>query len=127
MWEVVQAARSFELVVYRLPHGSEDSSTSEIELSGADEVLYERVPGGATGWTPAAVDCLFLISYYDATNDNLKVARCTNADCAPAVSTTLDLEGGVGSHRSIAVGLDGRAWISYSGGGLKVAHLPFGY
>jgi hypothetical protein len=96
--------------------------------SAAIDIIREPGTTGSDS-VSIAVDSsgLGLISYNDGVSSGVGVARCTNADCAPAISTTLDLEGGVGSHGSIAVGLDGRAWISYSGGGLKVAHLPFGY
>ena len=68
-----------------------------------------------------------LMSFADSVSPGVGVARCTNADCTPAVSTLVDQGGSVGSSRSIALGIDGRAWISYTEGGLKVVHLPFGY
>jgi hypothetical protein len=70
---------------------------------------------------------LGLISFADATSSGVGVARCTNADCSPAFGAAVDPVGSVGGGDSIAVGPDGRAWISYYGGGLKVVHLPYGY
>lgn len=73
-----------------------------------------------TGW-----DGLGLISYYDATNGDLKVAHCSNLSCTSATITTLDSAGDVGLHSSITVAADGAALISYfdaTNGGLKVAH-----
>ena len=55
-----------------------------------------------------------LISYYDATNRALKVSACTTADCTgtPTI-TTVDSEGWVGLHPSIAIGDNGYPVISY--------------
>lgn len=71
------------------------------------------------------VDGLGLISYYDLTNQDLKVAHCADTACATADEiTTLDSVGNVGLFTSLAIGADGRGLISYiSGdGALKVAH-----
>jgi len=66
-----------------------------------------------------------VISYSDSTNDALKVAACTNADCTgtPTI-TTVDSDGIVGRHSSIAIGDNGYPVISYwdnTSGHLKVA------
>jgi hypothetical protein len=76
-----------------------------------------------------------LISYYDGgSNQMLKVAACTNADCTTTVKTIVDRRpaGSTNLHggwASLAFGIDGLALISYNGdysgtGGsnLKVAH-----
>lgn len=66
-----------------------------------------------------------LISYYDNTNADLKVAHCSNMDCSAAVLTTLDSAGVVGSVSSITLGADGHGLIAYrdnSSHALKVAH-----
>jgi hypothetical protein len=77
-------------------------------------------------------DGLGLISYYDETNDDLKVAHCSNMNCTSATTSTIDSTGNVGSYTSITIGADGLGLISYyqysrdpnTGGGwfLKVAH-----
>src|SRR6266545_617547 len=76
-------------------------------------------------------DGLGLISYYDATNGNLKVAQCGNTTCsaAAATPTTVDSTGVVGLYTSIAIGPDGLGLISYydfTNGDLKVAHCNDG-
>jgi hypothetical protein len=59
-------------------------------------------------------DGLPIISYFDDTNDDLKVAHCGNADCSSGnIVTTVDSEGIVGSYTSITIGTDGQAVISY--------------
>src|SRR5881628_2567764 len=56
-------------------------------------------------------DGLGLISYEDATNDDLKVAHCVDVPCSEATTTTIDVTGG--SFTSIAIGSDGLALISF--------------
>ncbi len=67
-----------------------------------------------------------LISYYDATNGDLKVLHCGNAACNSGnLSTTVDSAGDVGQYTSITIGADGRGLISYHDGtlgALKVLH-----
>ncbi|NDF32536.1 MAG: hypothetical protein EB147_09990, partial [Acidimicrobiia bacterium] len=65
-----------------------------------------------------------IISYYDATNFDLKVAACSNPTCTSSTNTTLDSNGSVGAYSSIAIGTNGVPIISYydsSHGDLKVA------
>lgn len=57
-WGGVSGAAAYELVVYRLPDGPQASEAAEIDLSLADEVLYARVPGGASAWQPELADGL---------------------------------------------------------------------
>jgi hypothetical protein len=55
-----------------------------------------------------------VISYYDATNNDLKVAACTTADCSgTSTITTVDSTGTVGYYTSIAIGDNGYPVISY--------------
>jgi len=67
-----------------------------------------------------------VISYYDSTNDDLKVAHCGNASCSTGNTiTTVDSIGDVGRYTSIAIGVDGNPVISYfddPNGDLKMAH-----
>ncbi|MBI2856740.1 MAG: hypothetical protein HYX95_00335, partial [Chloroflexi bacterium] len=75
-------------------------------------------------------DGFAIVSYFDSTNGDLKVAHCSNVACTATTNiTTLDsggaLGGNVGSYTSIAIGADSLAIISYSdgtNGDLKVAH-----
>ncbi len=84
---------------------------------GRDDVgAYTSITVGADG--------LGLISYFDSTNGDLKVAHCSNAVCTAAAITTVDGSGTVGAYTSITVGADGLGLISYSNlsnGDLKVA------
>ena len=54
-----------------------------------------------------------VISYYDSTNGDLKVAACTSSSCSTATITTVDSTGDVGSHSSIAIRENGFPVISY--------------
>jgi hypothetical protein len=65
-----------------------------------------------------------VISYYDDTNDDLKVAKCSNTSCTNATITSVDTTGSVGTYTSIAIGADGNPVIIYkdnSNSDLKVA------
>ncbi|MEJ2190005.1 MAG: hypothetical protein P8Y93_11470 [Acidobacteriota bacterium] len=57
-WEVAPEAVFIELVAYRLPIEQEFIVPSEVDLALADEVLYARMPGRATTWTPSLEQCL---------------------------------------------------------------------
>ena len=65
-----------------------------------------------------------IISYYDNSNDDLKVVKCTNPSCSSFnAPIALDTAGVVGDQNSIAIGTDGNPIISYydySNGDLKV-------
>jgi len=59
-------------------------------------------------------DGLPVISYYDATNDDLKVVHCTNTSCSTFdTPTTVDSAGFFGQYTSITIGTDGLPVISY--------------
>jgi len=73
--------------------------------SGGDVGIYTSVAVGADG--------LGLISYYDNTNKNLKVAHCSNAACSAATVTTLAGGGSLTMYTSVTVGGDGLGLISY--------------
>jgi hypothetical protein len=99
-------------------------TTSAATLSTVDNT------GDVGYYTSIAIgaDANPIISYKDFTNDELKVAACTNPTCNPtnsaATLSTVDT-GGVGDFTSIAVGADANPIISYYGGSgvLKVAKL----
>lgn len=71
-------------------------------------------------------DDLPVISYYDITNGNLKLAHCMTATCSTVDTlTAIDETGIVGSYASMAIGGDGYPIISYydsSNTRLKVVH-----
>jgi len=56
-----------------------------------------------------------VISYYDSTSGNLKVAKCNDPACAPGGETiiTVDSTGSVGQYTSLAIGSDDFPVISY--------------
>src|SRR5690349_7465340 len=91
---------------------------SVITRDGSGDVgQYTSIAIGADG--------LGLISYYDATNRDLKVAHCSNQMCTSATISSLDRTGDVGRYTSIALGSDGLGLMSYydaTNGDLKVAH-----
>jgi hypothetical protein len=65
-----------------------------------------------------------IISYYDSTNRDLKIAACNNPTCTTSTNSTIDSTGQVGYYTSIAIGTNGNPIISYydfSNGHLKVA------
>lgn len=85
--------------------------------SGGDVGQHTSIATGADG--------LGLISYYDATNGDLKVAHCSDVLCSAATISTIDSVGNVGQYTSIAIGADGLGLISYydvTNKDLKVAH-----
>jgi hypothetical protein len=57
-WQEMPEAASYELVAYALPEDVEPAAVTSAELVGDTQVLYARVPGGATSWTPALDQCL---------------------------------------------------------------------
>lgn len=67
------------------------------------------------------------MSYFDDSNDDLKVIRCNDFACTGAneTTTTVDSSGDVGSFGSITIGVDRYPVIAYSditNNALKVAH-----
>jgi hypothetical protein len=71
-------------------------------------------------------DALPIVSHYDVTRLDLKVAHCTNTACSSATTTAIDTIGNVGLYTSITIGDDGQPVVSYSdfiNGDLKVARI----
>ena len=90
---------------------------------------------GAYSSITIGVDGLPIISYFDHTNDDLKVAHCNDATCTTSTITILDNDIGdvpdnsgvvsSGMRTSIAIGVDGLPIISYyhpNNGDLQVVH-----
>src|SRR5438552_9317950 len=103
---------------------------------GADDTALER-PGyplttldgsgnvGRFSSVTIGADGLGLISSFDETNGDLKVAHCSNVACTSATLTTVDRAGDVGQYSSVTIGADGLGLISYfdaTNADLKVAH-----
>jgi hypothetical protein len=87
-------------------------------IAGGDTGQYTSITIGADG--------LPIISYYDVTHHNLRVAHCAKVDCSGTpIVTTVDSTNNVGKYSSIAIGVDGMPIISYynaTNNTLKVAH-----
>ncbi len=70
-------------------------------------------------------DGLPIISYWDETNNDLKVAHCDDVACTTAASDAIDYDDDVGKFTAITIGVDGMPIISYfdeTNSYLKVAH-----
>jgi hypothetical protein len=104
------------------------SATAAARTGPSANVLATLDSAGDVGtYTSATLgaDGLALISYYDLTNQDLKVAHCDNVACTTASKSTLDSVGDVGLYTSVTIGADGLALISYfdlTNQDLKVAH-----
>jgi len=83
---------------------SSGNTTTAVD-SGGDVGQY---PSIAIGW-----DGYPIVSYYDSTNNALKVAKCGNAACSLGNVLT-SLVATNGRYTSIAIGQDGMPIISYS-------------
>ena len=65
-----------------------------------------------------------VISYYDATNEDLKIAVCNNAICTQPTLTRVDTNGNVGTFTSLSLTVDDYPVISYrdeTNGDVKIA------
>jgi hypothetical protein len=101
---------------------------ANLSCSGGGTIMTALDTAGDVGqYTSITIgaDGLGLISYYDVTNGDLKIAHCANTDCTVASISKLDTAGDVGQYSSITIGADGLGLISYydaTNGDLKVAH-----
>ena len=102
---------------------------ASVECAGVDAMTVLDATGDVGQYTSIAIgaDGRALISYYDATNRDLKAVHCTNVNCTTAdAPVALDATGDfVGQYTSLTIGADGFGLISYfdeSNNRLKVAH-----
>lgn len=92
--------------------------------NGADVGQYTSITLGADG--------LGVLTYYDASNGDLKITGCSAIDYCGYTRSTLVVDSGgsggdVGQYTSVTIGADGLPLISYydvTNGNLKVAHCP---
>jgi hypothetical protein len=107
-----------DLIVTKCGNASCTSGNASTTVDSADSV-------GQFASIAVPSDGLPIISYYDQTNDDLKVVKCGNASCGSGNTITTVDSGSGGSWTSIAIGNDDLAVISYNAqttnGDLKVA------
>jgi hypothetical protein len=87
-----------------------------IDSWGGDVGLYNSLALNANGFP--------IISYYDSSSKNLKVAVCNNATCDSATVNNVEIGVDVGQYTSLALNSSGFPVISYydkANGDLKVA------
>jgi hypothetical protein len=117
---IALGADSLPVISYYAPTISalKVAKCNDVACAGVDETLSTVDSAGVVGlYTSIALggDGLPVISYYDETNGNLKVAKCNDAACLGGDETLsiVDIAGVVGSFTSIALGADGLPVISY--------------
>ncbi len=86
------------------------STSTSVTIDGGSSSnnygTYNDVAIGADGYP--------VIAYHDDTNDDLKVAKCSTADCSGTVTiTSVDTTNDTGKFVSIAIAPDGNPVISY--------------
>jgi hypothetical protein len=93
-----------------------------------DATAHVTPPGGTESVASITIgaDHLPVLSYYDSTNLDLRVAHCDDALCTTAGAHSVDTAGDVGQDSSITIGADALPIISYHdftpNYDLKVAH-----
>lgn len=92
------------------------STLADLPPPAAASILTTVDSAGNVGWhTSLALNGSGypVISYYDVTNDDLKVAVCNNATCTQPTLTAVDTHGDVGRYTSLALTSSDTPIISY--------------
>jgi hypothetical protein len=89
------------------------SNTTTCAIAPLITVLDQAGDVGSYTSIATGVDGLGLISYIDNTNQDLKIAHCSNIDCTSATNSVLQTIGHNIEDTSIAIGSDGLGIISY--------------
>jgi len=87
-----------------------------VSCTGTSTITAVDTAGIVGVYTSIAIgnDSFPVISYYDLTNEDLKVAKCVNVSCTGiSTITSVDTAGDIGETTSIAIGNDGFPVISY--------------
>ncbi len=103
---------------------------NDANCAGGDESIVALDRAGVVGWfTSLVLDAAGnpVVSYFDVTNGDLKVAHCNDADCAGGDESivAVDRAGTVGMYTSLELDAAGSPVVSYfdvTNGDLKVAH-----